>query len=86
MTDLALAGLRGGLPTRDHGSVSGFGVRPLEVRKKVTAVFADMAGSTALAETLDPELFRQVVGCSSSAWRRRSSATAGLSRTSLATR
>ena len=32
-----------------------------EVRKKVTAVFADMAGSTALAETHDPELFRQVV-------------------------
>ncbi len=32
-----------------------------EVRKKVTAVFADMAGSTTLAETLDPELFRQVV-------------------------
>jgi class 3 adenylate cyclase/tetratricopeptide (TPR) repeat protein len=31
------------------------------VRKKVTAVFADMAGSTRLAETLDPELFRQVV-------------------------
>ena len=32
-----------------------------EVRKKVTAVFADMAGSTTLAENLDPELFRQVV-------------------------
>jgi class 3 adenylate cyclase/tetratricopeptide (TPR) repeat protein len=32
-----------------------------EVRKKVTAVFADMAGSTALAEQLDPEVFRQVV-------------------------
>jgi class 3 adenylate cyclase/tetratricopeptide (TPR) repeat protein len=32
-----------------------------EVRKKVTAVFADMAGSTALAERLDPEVFRQVV-------------------------
>jgi class 3 adenylate cyclase/tetratricopeptide (TPR) repeat protein len=32
-----------------------------EVRKKVTAVFADMAGSTALAEELDPEVFRQVV-------------------------
>ena len=33
-----------------------------EVRKKVTAVFADMAGSTTLAETLDPEIFRQVIG------------------------
>ena len=32
-----------------------------EVRKKVTAVFADMAGSTRLAETLDPEVFRQIV-------------------------
>jgi class 3 adenylate cyclase/tetratricopeptide (TPR) repeat protein len=32
-----------------------------EARKKVTAVFADMAGSTALAERLDPEVFRQVV-------------------------
>jgi class 3 adenylate cyclase/tetratricopeptide (TPR) repeat protein len=32
-----------------------------EVRKKVTAVFADMAGSTTLAERLDPEVFRQVV-------------------------
>ena len=31
------------------------------MRKKVTAVFADMAGSTRLAETLDPELYRQVV-------------------------
>ncbi len=32
-----------------------------EVRKKITAVFADMAGSTALAEQLDPEVFRAVV-------------------------
>lgn len=32
-----------------------------ESRKKITAVFADMAGSTALAEGLDPEIFRQVV-------------------------
>jgi class 3 adenylate cyclase/tetratricopeptide (TPR) repeat protein len=32
-----------------------------EARKKITAVFADMAGSTALAEQLDPEVFRQVV-------------------------
>ncbi|HEX2467471.1 MAG TPA: AAA family ATPase [Solirubrobacterales bacterium] len=32
-----------------------------EARKKVTAVFADMAGSTALAEQLDPEAFRRVV-------------------------
>jgi class 3 adenylate cyclase/tetratricopeptide (TPR) repeat protein len=42
--------------------VAGFGGEPSpEVRKKVTAVFADMAGSTTLAETLDPELYRQVV-------------------------
>ena len=32
-----------------------------EARKKITAVFADMAGSTALAEQVDPEVFRQVV-------------------------
>jgi class 3 adenylate cyclase/tetratricopeptide (TPR) repeat protein len=32
-----------------------------ESRKKITAVFADLAGSTALAEGLDPEIFRQVV-------------------------
>ncbi len=32
-----------------------------ESRKKVTAVFADMAGSTTLAENLDPEIFRQVL-------------------------
>ncbi len=43
--------------------MAGFGGESsLEVRKKVTAVFADMAGSTTLAEKLDPELFRQVVG------------------------
>jgi class 3 adenylate cyclase/tetratricopeptide (TPR) repeat protein len=41
------------------GGRAGEGSR--EARKKVTAVFADMAGSTALAEQLDPEVFRQVV-------------------------
>jgi class 3 adenylate cyclase/tetratricopeptide (TPR) repeat protein len=41
------------------GGRAGNGSR--EVRKKVTAVFADMAGSTSLAEQLDPEVFRQVV-------------------------
>jgi class 3 adenylate cyclase/tetratricopeptide (TPR) repeat protein len=44
------------------GSVGGRAdERTREVRKKVTAVFADMAGSTSLAEGLDPEVFRQVV-------------------------
>jgi predicted ATPase/class 3 adenylate cyclase len=33
-----------------------------EVRKTVTVVFADIAGSTALGERLDVESFRQVVG------------------------
>ena len=32
-----------------------------ESRKKVTALFADVVGSTALAETLDPEVLRQVM-------------------------
>jgi class 3 adenylate cyclase/tetratricopeptide (TPR) repeat protein len=32
-----------------------------EYRKKITAVFADLVGSTALAERLDPELFRELV-------------------------
>ncbi len=32
-----------------------------ESRKKVTALFADVVGSTALAETLDPEALRQVM-------------------------
>ena len=32
------------------------------VRKTVTVVFADVAGSTALAESLDPESVRQVMG------------------------
>lgn len=39
----------------------GVGGQAREVRKKVTAVFADMVGSTTLAEGLDPEIFRQVV-------------------------
>ena len=33
-----------------------------EERKTVTAVFADVVGSTALAERLDPEEFRLIVG------------------------
>ena len=33
-----------------------------EVRKTVTVVFADIAGSTALGELLDVGSFRQVVG------------------------
>ena len=37
------------------------GGTPREVRKTVTAVFADMVGSTALAEALDPEILRQVL-------------------------
>jgi class 3 adenylate cyclase/tetratricopeptide (TPR) repeat protein len=32
-----------------------------ESRKKVTSLFADIAGSTALGERLDPEAFRQVI-------------------------
>jgi class 3 adenylate cyclase/tetratricopeptide (TPR) repeat protein len=32
-----------------------------EYRKKITAVFADLVGSTGLAERLDPELFQQIL-------------------------
>ena len=38
------------------------GAPPREERKVVTAVFADLAGSTALGERLDPEEVRLVVG------------------------
>lgn len=41
--------------------MGGSGGSQRESRKKITAVFADLAGSTALAEGLDPEIFRQVV-------------------------
>ena len=37
-------------------------VRPEEARRTVTAWFADVVGSTPLAERLDPEDFRAVVG------------------------
>ena len=33
-----------------------------EFRKKITALFADLVGSTGLAEGLDPELFRELIG------------------------
>ena len=36
--------------------------RPSEVRKVVTIVFADVTGSTALGERLDPEAMRRVMG------------------------
>ena len=35
---------------------------PPEVRKVVTIVFADVTGSTALGERLDPESLRRVMG------------------------
>lgn len=37
------------------------GGEPREARKIVTALFADVVGSTSLAETLDPEVLRQVM-------------------------
>ena len=36
--------------------------RMVEARKVVTVVFADVAGSTALGEALDPEAVRRVMG------------------------
>jgi class 3 adenylate cyclase len=38
------------------------GVAPREGRRIVTALFADVVGSTALGETLDPEDFMDIVG------------------------
>jgi class 3 adenylate cyclase/tetratricopeptide (TPR) repeat protein len=37
-------------------------VRPVELRKTVTVVFADVTGSTRLGERLDPESFRHLMG------------------------
>jgi class 3 adenylate cyclase len=38
------------------------GQAPVEVRKTVTILFSDVAGSTALGERLDPESLREVMG------------------------
>ena len=35
---------------------------PVEVRKTVTILFSDVAGSTSLGERLDPESLREVMG------------------------
>ena len=35
---------------------------PVEVRKTVTVLFSDVAGSTSLGERLDPESLREVMG------------------------
>src|ERR1041385_481117 len=35
---------------------------PAEVRKTVTILFSDVAGSTAMGEKLDPESLREVMG------------------------
>ena len=35
-------------------------MRSGEYRKKITAVFADLVGSTTIAERLDPEVFREL--------------------------
>src|SRR5919197_732118 len=43
------------------GFIEGAMTAPGEVRKVVTVVFADLAGSTALAERLDSEALRQVM-------------------------
>ena len=62
MSNVTLAALRPAPAGAIMRPVAGLGgEHAREVRKKITAVFADMAGSTTLAETLDPELFRQVV-------------------------
>jgi class 3 adenylate cyclase/tetratricopeptide (TPR) repeat protein len=37
------------------------GIRPREVRKTVTVLFADLAGSTTLGESLDPESLRWIL-------------------------
>ena len=43
---------------RPGGSIA---LRSGEYRKKITAVFADLVGSTTIAERLDPEVFRELV-------------------------
>jgi DNA-binding CsgD family transcriptional regulator len=44
------------------GSLLGDHAAAREVRKTVTVVFCDLAGSTALGERLDPELLQRVLG------------------------
>ena len=61
----ALAALRGQLATLEEqgvlqGQVAAQAV-PAEERRMVTILFIDMVGSTALAEKMDPEEWRQVV-------------------------
>jgi len=51
-------------------------------RKYATALFADLAGSTTLAEERDSEIVQSVVGRTYDRSARRSSATGGTSRSS----
>jgi class 3 adenylate cyclase/tetratricopeptide (TPR) repeat protein len=60
IVDPALAALRGQLATLEE-QASAQAV-PAEERRLVTILFMDMVGSTAMAEKLDPEEWRQVVG------------------------
>jgi class 3 adenylate cyclase/tetratricopeptide (TPR) repeat protein len=48
-------------PATRAGDDCPIATRSGEYRKKITAVFADLVGSTGLAERLDPELFRELV-------------------------
>ncbi|MBA3383195.1 MAG: zinc ribbon domain-containing protein [Actinobacteria bacterium] len=57
-----------------------------EERKVVTVVFCDLVGSTAQAERLDPEDVRAILSTTTSRCARTSSASAGRSRSSSATR
>ena len=62
------------------------GASSREVRKTVTVLFADVTGSTALGERLDPESFRRVMARYFDVARACSSGTAARWRSSSATR
>ena len=74
--------VRSSAPSAVPGSPSAPASR--EVRKVVTVLFADVTGSTALGERLDPETLRALMTATSPGCARSSSATAGRSRSSSA--
>jgi class 3 adenylate cyclase/tetratricopeptide (TPR) repeat protein len=62
VVDTALAGLRQQLAAlEDAQAVGAFDSTPSEERRIITILFADIVGSTSLAEQLDPEEWRQSV-------------------------
>ena len=64
------------------GAMLAVDARPRESRKIVTALFCDVAGSTALGEQLDPEVLRGVMNRYFAELGQRSSAMGGRWRSS----